>query len=47
MIAPELFLLIWCEFHHAELLVMVECGKDSILDAEVRMTHVRALDGSS
>jgi hypothetical protein len=44
--AHELLLLVRGEGHHAELPVVVERREDPIIDAEVRMAHVRAFDGS-
>jgi len=46
MSAHELLLLLWCERHHATLAVVVQRREDPIIDAEVRMAHVCALDGS-
>jgi len=46
MSARELLLLVWCERHHAERPVVVERREDPIIDAEVRMAHVGAFDGS-
>ena len=45
MSANELLLLGWRERHHAELAVVVQCREDPIIDAEVRMAHVRAFHG--
>ena len=46
MSAHELLLLVWGERHHAECHVVVQRCEDPILDAEVRVAHVRAFDGS-
>jgi hypothetical protein len=46
MSAHELRLLIRREGHHGELRVVMERRENPIVDAEVRMAHVRAFDGS-
>jgi hypothetical protein len=46
MIPRELLLLVWRQLHHAELPVVMERRKNPIIDAEVRMAHVRAFYGS-
>jgi hypothetical protein len=46
MSARELLLLIWCERHHGKLGIVMQRREDPIIDAEVRMAHVRAFYGS-
>jgi hypothetical protein len=40
-IPDDLLLLVWCERDHATLPIVVQSREDSIIDAEVRVAHVR------
>jgi hypothetical protein len=45
MIANERGLLIGRQLDHPELIFVMQRGKNPLVDAEIRMAHMRALDG--
>ena len=44
MVLDERRLLIGRQLHHAKLIIVVQRGEDPLVDAEIRMPHVRAFD---
>ena len=46
MVFDECRLLIGRQLHHPELIVVMQRRKDPLVDAEVRMPHVRAFHGA-
>ena len=45
MLVYEYFLLLRRQLDHAVLVIGVKCREDPVVDAKVRMAHVRAFNG--